>query len=309
MDSPNSNSSNHLSQHIRLEEIRLLYGGSPFSFSAAVIIALIIYNVLLGHVTSQQNLNIWLFTILGVMFLRSIDCYLFSKHTKQQQLDKSWRLRFFVGTGVAGFSWGLLPWLGYSAEIEYFSFILVCLVGVIAGSLSTLSYRWETLVLFLMPSSLLLILRLIAEDKSFFNATSFVLLVFIFFSLSAGRKIFNNTQQNIRLRLEADIRERAIELMHQKQALHLQNTPLAIIEFDIDLNVTEWNKAAEKIFGYSHAEAVDENILRLIVPRDSSIEAEKLWERLLNYEAVTGTEIENKTKSGSPIFCEWFELH
>lgn len=306
MDSIKSNSSDHLEQHIKLEEIRLLYGGTPFSYTASIVIALIIYNILVGHAASQQNLNIWLFIILSVLFIRSIDSYRFSKRTKQQQLDSSWRIRFFIGTGIAGFSWGLLPWLGYSPEVEYFSFILVCLVGVIAGSLSTLAYRWETLALFLLPASVLLILRLLVEDKNFFTATSFVLLVFVFFSLSAGRKIFNNTQQNIRLRLEADSRERAIELMHQKQALHLQNTPLAIIEFDIDLNVTEWNKAAETIFGYSHTEAIDENIMRLILSRDSSIEAEKLWQRLLNYEAVTGAVIENKKKSKEPIFCEWF---
>ncbi len=306
MEPSKSISSDHLDQHVQLEEIRLLYGGTPFSFSAAVVITLIIYNVLLGHVTSQQNLNIWLFTILGVMFIRSIDSYLFSKRNKQQQLEKKWRIRFYIGTGIAGLSWGLLPWLGYSAEIEYFSFILVCLVGVVAGSLSTLAYRWETLALFLLPASILLILRILAENNSFFNATAFVLLVFIFFSLSAGKKIFNNTQQNIRLRLEADGRERAIELMHQKQALHLQNTPLAIIEFDIDLNVTEWNKAAENIFGYSHSEAIGENIMRLVLSRDSSVEAEKLWQRLLNHEAVTGSVIENKTKSKEAIFCEWF---
>ncbi|MDT8281508.1 MAG: response regulator [Gammaproteobacteria bacterium] len=306
MDSSKNLPNAHINQNVQLEEIRLLYGGTPFSFSAATIITLIIYNVLLGHVTSEQNLNIWLFSILGVMLLRSIDCYLFSRQHRQQQLHKSWRIRFFVGTGVAGFCWGLLPWLGYSAEIEYFSFIIVCLIGVIAGSLSTLSYRWETIVLFLLPASLLLVFRLVIEDSSFFNATSFVLLVFIFFSLTAGKKIFNNTQQNIRLRLEADIRERAIELMHQKQALHLQNTPLAIIEFDIDLNVTEWNAAAEKIFGYTHYEAIDENIMRLILPRDNSDEAEKLWQRLLDHQAVVGAVIENKKKSGDSIFCEWF---
>ena len=306
MDSTNLNSSHHINQQIRLEEIRLLYGGTPFSYSASVVISLIIYNVLLGHVTSEQNLDIWLYTILGVMFVRSIDSYLFSKHSKQQQLAKSWRIRFFVGTGIAGFCWGFLPWLGYSAEIEYFSFIIVCLVGVIAGSLSTLSYRWETQALFLLPASLLLILRLLVEDESFFNATSFVLLVFIFFSLSAGGKIFNNTQQNIRLRLEADIRERAIELMHQKQALHLQNTPLAIIEFDIDLNILEWNKAAENIFGYTRDEAMNENVMHLILLRDNSIETEKLWEQLLSYQAIVGASMENKTKSGVTIFCEWF---
>ncbi len=306
MDSSKTTSSDDLDRHIRLEEIRLLYGGTPFSYTASIVIALIIYSILSGHTVSQQNLNLWLFIILSVLFIRSIDSYRFSKRTKQQQLDSSWRTRFFIGTGIAGFCWGLLPWLGYSTEIEYFSFILVCLVGVVAGSLSTLSYRWETLALFLLPASVLLILRLLVEDKNFFTATSFVLLVFIFFSLSAGRKIFNNTQQNIRLRFEADSRERAIELMHQKQALHLQNTPLAIIEFDIDLNVTEWNRAAENIFGYSHDEAIGDNIMRLVLSRDSSVEAEKLWQRLLNHEAVTGSVIENKTKSKETVYCEWF---
>ena len=296
----------HLNQQIRLEEIRLLYGGTPFSYTASFVIALIIYFVLRGHVASEQNLHIWLYTILGVLLIRSVDSYRFSRRNKQQQQKISWRVRFMTGTAVAGFCWGLLPWLGYSPEVEYFSFIIVCQVGVIAGSLSTLSYRWEAMALFLLPASLLLVFRLLVEGQNFSNATSFVLAVFIFFSLSAGKRIFNNTQQNIRLRIEADNRERAIELMHQKQALHLQNTPLAIIEFDIDFRITEWNKAAEKIFGYTRDEAIDENILRLILPRDSSSDAEKIWQRLLNNEAVIGAVIENKTKSESPIFCEWF---
>ena len=306
MESHKSDTSKQLSQQIRLEEIRLLYGGAPFSFTASIVIVLIIYNVLLGHATSQANLNIWLLAILSVMFVRSIDCFLFSKQDERQQQNKLWRIRFFVGTGIAGCCWGLLPWLGYSSEVEYFSFILVCLIGVIAGSLSTLAYRWETLALFLLPASLSLVLRLVVEDQAFFDATSFVLLVFIFFSLSAGKKLFDNTQQNIRLRLEADNRERALELLHQKQALHLKNTPLAIIEFDIDLNVTEWNTAAENIFGYAHDEAINENIMRLILFRENSEETEQLWDRLLNHEAVAGSVIENKTKAGDPIFCEWF---
>lgn len=301
-----SKTDRQLEQQIQLEEIRLLHGGTPFSYTASFFIALIVYFVLFDHVETQRNLDIWLYTILCVLFVRSVDSYFFLTSSKQEQRKISWRIRFMVGTGIAGFCWGLLPWLGYSPQVEYFTFIIVCLVGVMAGSLSTLSYRWESMALFLLPASLLLVFRVIIEDKNFSSSTSMVLVVFIFFSLSAGRRIFTNTQQNIRLRLEADHRERAIELMHQKQALHLQNTPLAIIEFDINFNVTEWNTAAEHIFGYSRKEALDENIMRLILPRDSSSEAEKLWQRLLNYEAVIGTIIENKTKSKKPIFCEWF---
>lgn len=306
MDSQNTQAIEQLNKQIRLEEIRLLYGGTPFSYTASVVISLIIYYVLLGHAVSQSNLNIWLITISLVLLVRSIESYRFSKCDKHEQSEPGWRVRFYIGTGAAGFCWGLLPWLGYSHEVEYLAFIMICQVGVIAGSLSTLSYRWETMALFLWPASILLILRLIAEGGHFSNVTSFVLSIFVFFSLSAGRRIFNNTQQNIRLRIEADNRERAIELMHQKQALHLQNTPLAIIEFDIDFNISEWNRAAERIFGYSKKEALDEHVMRLILTRDSSTEAEKLWQRLLNYEAVIGTVIENKTKSGATIFCEWF---
>ena len=295
-----------LEQQIRLEEIRMLYGGTPFSFTAAVVIALIIFVVLNGNVQSENNLLIWLSIILGVMAVRSFDSYQFARSDEEKQKEQRWRTRFFIGTGVAGTCWGLLPWLGYSPAVEYFSFIIVCQIGVIAGSLSTLSYRWESMAIFLLPSSLLLIARLVYEGEAFSNATSIELAVLIFFSLTAGKRIFNNTQQNIRLRIEADKREQALQLLHQKQALHIQNTPLAIIEFNTDLNVTEWNSAAEKIFGYSRREAVDENIMRLILPRDSSSEAEQLCERLLNYEPVIGTVIENKTKSGTPIFCQWF---
>ena len=306
MDSHNTKAKEQLDQQIRLEEIRLLYGGTPFSYTASFIIACTIFAVLHDHVVSAQNLYIWLFIILCVLLIRSIESYRFSRHDEHDQLNNGWRIRFFIGTGIAGFCWGLLPWLGYSHNIEYIAFIIVCQIGVIAGSLSTLSYRWETMALFLLPSSLLLVLRLVTDARNFSNATAFVLLVFIFFSLFAGRRIFKNTQQNISLRIEADNRERAIELMHQKQALHLQNTPLAIIEFDIDLNISEWNKAAERIFGYSRDEALNENVMRLILPREGSADAEKLWQRLLNYEAVIGSVIENKTRSGAPIFCQWF---
>jgi len=306
MKYPNTTDSEQLINQIKLEEIRLLYGGTPFSYTASVVIAIIMYNVLLGHTTSQLYLGIWLATICLVLFVRSIESYRFSKLNSEQQLQSGWRTRFFIGTGIAGCCWGLLPWLGYSNNIEHLALIIICQVGVIAGSLSTLSYRWETMVLFLLPSSSLLTLRLITVGNDFTDATVVVVIIFIFFSLSAGKKIFNNTQQNIRLRLEADNREHALELLHQKQALHLQNTPLAIIEFDINFNISEWNTAAESIFGYSRSDALHKNVMRLILTRDTATETEGLWQRLLNYEAIVGITIENKTKSGKKISCEWF---
>ncbi len=296
----------HLNSLIALEEIRLLNSALPFSFSASAIIAFIIYIVLHGHVDSELNLNIWFGGLLLLLLIRSIDSYLFLHRPIEKQLRAGNRIRFLIGVGLAGLTWGLLPWLGYSHERQYFDFSVICLVGIMAGSLSSLAYRWEAILLFLLPPSFLLIARLLVDNRQLSIETSLILGVFVLFSMSAGKRIFKTTQQNIRLRLETDIREQAIELMHQKQYLHLQQTPLAIIEFDTDFKITKWNPAAESIFSYSEEEAIGENILRLILPRDSNEVAEDIWSSLLNLETINGIVVENKTRDNRHIFCEWF---
>jgi len=42
----------------------------------------------------------------------------------------------------------------------------------------------------------------------------------------------------------------------QKVRMHVERTPLAVIEWDRDHRVTAWNPAAEAIFGFSGAEAI-----------------------------------------------------
>ena len=85
-----------------------------------------------------------------------------------------------------------------------------CIVGVAGGSLATLSYRWHTIVFFLMPALLILELRLVFENNEFFKVVSYLLAVFILFTLSTSRRAYKNSNQNIRLRIEADFKEEAL---------------------------------------------------------------------------------------------------
>jgi len=189
---------------------------------------------------------------------------------------------------------------------EYQSLIIMCTVGVCAGSLSSLAFSWRALVIFFTPATALLAANLFISEGRFSHMTAIILVFFILFTLMSGKRIFNNTYQNIRLRIEADNREVALELMHQKQLLHSQQTPLAVIEFDLDLHVTEWNKAAEAIFGYNRLEAIGNNILNLIVPKTSLSHVEDIWNNVLNLQTVVGDAVENHTKDGSSIVCEWY---
>ncbi|MEM8530997.1 MAG: PAS domain S-box protein [Chloroflexota bacterium] len=92
----------------------------------------------------------------------------------------------------------------------------------------------------------------------------------------------------------------------QKLELQFQQTPLAIIEWDLDFNVSEWNPAAERIFGYTRTEAIGKHVAELIVPAEAREYVDAIWRDLLQNEGGTRSTNANFTKSGRNIMCEWY---
>jgi PAS domain S-box-containing protein len=60
------------------------------------------------------------------------------------------------------------------------------------------------------------------------------------------------------------------ELQRQKRYYEalLESSPSAIVTIDLDATVTSWNPAAERLFGYTRAEAIGQNIDDLVAARD-----------------------------------------
>ena len=88
--------------------------------------------------------------------------------------------------------------------------------------------------------------------------------------------------------------------------LHLEKTPLAALTWDKDFKCTEWNRSAERIFGYTHAEAIGKHALDLIVPSILSGDIQEIFHDLLNQKGGSHNINENVTKNGDTILCEWF---
>jgi diguanylate cyclase (GGDEF)-like protein/PAS domain S-box-containing protein len=106
---------------------------------------------------------------------------------------------------------------------------------------------------------------------------------------------------NNRLKTESDLRDSEARL-----SLHLQNTPLAAISWDRDFQCMQWNKAAEKIFGYSHDEAVGRHVTELIVPAEIKKEIEQVMQSLLERKGGEHWINENLSKDGTKLICEWY---
>lgn len=99
--------------------------------------------------------------------------------------------------------------------------------------------------------------------------------------------------------------EQARGRSEQRLALHVQQTPLAYIEWGPDRRVLRWNPAAERIFGYSTAEATGRRFDELIVPENAIPEVADICEQLLSRRGGGQHINENRTKSGRVIICEW----
>jgi diguanylate cyclase (GGDEF)-like protein/PAS domain S-box-containing protein len=104
-----------------------------------------------------------------------------------------------------------------------------------------------------------------------------------------------------RFKTEYALRESESKLSH-----HLHNTPLAAISWDENFQVTQWNKTAENIFGYSADEAINKHVIDLIVSADAKTKVDLVLESLLENKGGGRSSNDNITKDGRTISCEWY---
>lgn len=104
---------------------------------------------------------------------------------------------------------------------------------------------------------------------------------------------------------ERKLAEDELQLSRQRLSLHVKNTPLAVVEFSVEGNISGWNLAAENIFGYTRQEAIGK-LWTLIVPEKFLIHLDGVWENLVTQKGGNRSSNENVTKGGRLIICEWF---
>ncbi len=99
--------------------------------------------------------------------------------------------------------------------------------------------------------------------------------------------------------------EDALLLSRQKLSLHLLQTPLAVMELDLNFHISSWNPAAEKIFGYSEKEILGQHVA-ILVPKEDWKYIETTFNKLIIKKGGNRNTNRNINKKGEILFCEWF---
>ncbi|MDQ8203855.1 PAS domain S-box protein [Pelagicoccus sp. SDUM812003] len=98
--------------------------------------------------------------------------------------------------------------------------------------------------------------------------------------------------------------EQRLRQQNQHMRLHVEQTPLGVIEWSLDFRVTAWNSAAERIFGYSEEEALGQKGTFILQPRVSE-QVKEVWNRLISNTGGERSINTNLHKNGSELLCEW----
>jgi|GEM_PF-5159927 len=108
-----------------------------------------------------------------------------------------------------------------------------------------------------------------------------------------------------------DIHQRKLDELkvresERKMAQLVLQSPIAIVEWNLNSEVTSWNPGAERIFGYSSSEATGQSIWELTSADVTSEQVEEKLDSLLKGRNGFYSINRNVTKNGKALTCEWY---
>ncbi|HKQ72714.1 MAG TPA: PAS domain S-box protein [Blastocatellia bacterium] len=94
----------------------------------------------------------------------------------------------------------------------------------------------------------------------------------------------------------------------QRLQAHIDNSPLAVVQFDPEFRVTAWSEGAERMFGWSAAETLGKRIKDMRwVHQDDAEGVDALCMDMLASQRLRFNHVNrNYRKDGSVIECEWY---
>ncbi len=95
---------------------------------------------------------------------------------------------------------------------------------------------------------------------------------------------------------------------HERLSFHVENSPLALIEYDHEFKIRRWSPRAEKLFGWQSHEVLGRHNLdlNLVHPEDRSKVSSAIKDLIEQRKPRNVLRNRNFRKDGTIILCEWY---
>ncbi len=323
-----------VAQHIFAEQVRLLYRFSLVGYLAEFMVTFLLGAILWNEMGKRPELFVWFIAASIVMIGRYVLYKLFIRANPGQKDLVRWETRFVIGCLLMAGLWGvmgsiLLPKAGptqlpvmmlvsllTTGAVAYLAphrslFTLTALVSLLPMGVMTLGFGGGTDSMLGAAIAVLAGLLVVVHSKVHKALLDSLTARFdnVLIAMRLEEEKLRVERANRALEQEALDRkkaERAELLALQRLRLHLERTPLGVIEWDMEFRVATWNPAAEAIFGYAATEVIGESGYLLVHGQQENERLAAMWMELMQTRQSTRVSMANKTKRGEEIHTEWY---
>lgn len=99
---------------------------------------------------------------------------------------------------------------------------------------------------------------------------------------------------------------RRLQSSERRFQVVFETMPLAFVVTDRDLRVVQWNRAAERLFGWSKDQALGQDVCNLVVPEPSQAQVRQVLQSVWDTKDSSHSINPNRCRDGSERLCEWF---
>lgn len=205
-DAPNTD----IAQRIFAEQVRELHNQRLTTIPSSLVTALAIAVIVNQHVPTPAIVQ-WLGVLLTAQLLTAISVFAYRRAAPPQNQARRWARVQGVNTALTGTAWGSLVLLIWPQDELYRLLLLLLLAGISAvAAVGAASLKRAALGI-LVPIWSLALLRLSRESAPFYQALSWLVLLFLFVMTATAYRIHLILRDSIRLRcvnldLIADLR-------------------------------------------------------------------------------------------------------
>mgnify|MGYP001321345585 CR=1 FL=1 len=320
---------------VREEQVRLLFRFSLIGYLATLLAAFVLGAILWTEVSRPAQIA-WFAAVAAVTLGRYVLYKIFVNREPPTAEFARWERRFLAGSVLAALCWAavafsLLPDSSHLAQRLMVVMLVVLMVTGAVGYDAPHPHAYKvTAFLTLVPFAI--VLGLSGDKVQMFLSGALLLLAGVLpyvheqlhrslvesLAVRQDRAALSNELAAERARLQqandalaeemvGRLKAQQAELLAaQKLRMHVERTPLAVIEWDREHKVTAWNPAAEAIFGFSEREALGRQAADFLVPDSGAPAVRAMWQELSGTRDGMKIELENVTSSGRSIQCEWY---
>jgi PAS domain S-box-containing protein len=103
------------------------------------------------------------------------------------------------------------------------------------------------------------------------------------------------------------VAEQSLRRAYQELAFHVDNTPLAVLEWDHEFRLTRWTGQAQRLFGWRADEVLGKRYreFRLVHEDDAPAVARRIEDMAAGRNPQSVSVNRNYTKAGAVIWCQW----